>query len=281
MNFGNNYDEGYDQDAQGEINLGDINLVPGKKRVLNNPNNPDPNYSNDNQQGSNTNFQYNQEANITEEVSDKTMGKINQIIDSIGQYFNVEYSDLKQKLKGALIPFNKSFYQSIEQNADLYGPFWTLTTIIILMAVAGNFSTYMAMEDKSQYSYNFNLVPHAALIIYGFGFGAPVAIWFISRFIFRIEGFDLLKNMCLYGYSNVILIPVLIICIVPSSLISTIALLYFLVHSCAFLFYNVYLIIEQKAPKAKYVVLGIFGGVQFILFLALKYHFFKRIKEKK
>ena len=220
-----------------------------------------------------TNFYYNQERNVTEEISDKTMGHLNKCLENVGKYFNVELHDLKLKLKGSIIPFNKSFYQSILINADLYGPFWTFTTIIFLIALIGNFNSYIHEENKENYIYDYTHVPHAIFIIYGFGFGAPLILWIISRFVFKID-IDLITIMCVYGYSYTILIPILLICIIPFKFIATLALLYFLIHSCTFLFYNLYLMIQEKAPKAKYIVLGLLGGVQFLLFLLLKFYFF-------
>jgi hypothetical protein len=281
---GNNYQE--DSQNQDDLdNNQNIQLNPNRKKVLpniNNNNNNDSFGNNDFNQNENennqmnqpmTNFYYDKDRNVTEEISNRTVGILNKCVQYIGKYFNVELSDLKLKLKGALIPFNKSFYQSIEVNADLYGPFWTFTTIIFLIALIGNISSYVHCEDKTKFVYNYNHVPHAIFIIYGFGFGAPFLLWIISKFLFRID-IDLLINMCVYGYSYVILVPILILCIIPYRLISTLALLYFLIHSCAFLFYNMYLIIQQKAPKSKYFVLGLLGGVQFILFLLLKFYFF-------
>jgi hypothetical protein len=220
-----------------------------------------------------TNVQVNKDTNVTEQISHMTMGHLNKCLGFIGKYFDVELNDIKLKLKGAILPFNKSFYQSIEINADLYGPFWIFTTIIFLIAVIGSFTNYMNSEDKEKFVYNYNHVPHAVFIIYGFGFGAPLILWIISKFIFRID-IDLITNMCVYGYSYAILIPVLLICIIPFKLVSTLSLLYFLIHSCAFLFYNMILIIQNKAPKSKFLVIGLIGGIQFTLFLLLKFYFF-------
>ena len=164
-------------------------------------------------------------------------------------------------------------YQSILINADLYGPFWTFTTIIFLIALIGNFSSYIHAEDKENYIYDYTHVPHAIFIIYGFGFGAPFILWIIMKFLFKID-IDLITIMCVYGYSYTILIPILLICIIPFKFIATLALLYFLIHSCTFLFYNMYLVIQQKAQKSKYVVLGLLGGIQLLLFFFLKFYFF-------
>ena len=220
-----------------------------------------------------SNLMFNKDQNVVEEKSNKFLSFLDKYKESFGKYFNVEVSDIKQKLKGSLIPFNKSFYESIEINADLYGPFWIFTTIIFLIALIGNFSSYVHAEDKTKFVYDYNHVPHAIFIIYGFGFGAPIVLWIIMKFIFRID-IDLVTNMCIFGYSYTILIPILLICIIPFKLISTLALLYFLIHSCTFLFHNMYLVIQQRAQKSKYVVLGLLGGIQLLLFFFLKFYFF-------
>ena len=280
-NFHQNFDSQNQENFQGDMNY------PGEERIENNgfgdmedqTNNMNKNLDNVNMdnpelnQNPLSNLIYNKEQNVVEEKSNKFLSCLDKCKESFGRYFNVELIDIKQKLKGALIPFNKSFYQSIEINADLYGPFWIFTTIIFLIALIGNFSSYMHAEDKNKFVYDYNHVPHAIFIIYGFGFGAPILLWLIMKFIFRID-IDLITNICIYGYSYTILIPILLICIIPLKLISTLALLYFLIHSCTFLFHNMYLVIQQKAQKSKYVVLGLLGSIQLVLFFFLKFYFF-------
>ena len=288
MNDSNNDDVNYPENFDGmqhQIDEQQNDDLMNQNINLQDENKSEPNIYEDGQEkndfrsGNNnqpqTNFQYNKDSNLTEEISNKTMNSVNKCLEKIGKYFNVELPDIKQKLKGAVIPFNKSFYQSIETNTDLYGPFWTFTTIIFLIAIFCNIHSYFNTVDKTQFKYDFTCVPHSALIIYGFGFGVPFILWIISRFVFKID-INLITNLCVYGYSYVILIPVLIICVIPFNIVCTLALLYFLVHSCIFLFYNMFLLIQQKAPKSKYLVLGLLGGVQLILFLTLRYYFFNK-----
>ena len=257
----------------GNIGIGDIPQNLEKFGAMNrypaNINLNDPNLDKEDLK----NLIFNENQNVVEEKSNKFLSFLDKYKESFGKYFNVELEDTKQKIKGSLIPLNKSFYQSIDIEADLYGPFWILTTIIFLISLIGNFSSYIYAEDKEKFVYDYNHVPHAILIIYGFGFGAPVILWLIMKFIFRID-IDLVTNICIYAYSYTILIPILLICIIPFKLISTLALLYFLLHSCTFLFYNMYLVIQQKAQKSKYVVLGLLGGIQLTLFFFLKFYFF-------
>ena len=89
------------------------------------------------------NLMFNKNQNVVEEKSKSIFSFLDKFKESFSKYINVELNDIKQKLKGSLIPFNKSFYQSIEVNADLYGPFWIFTTIIFLISLIGNFSSYI------------------------------------------------------------------------------------------------------------------------------------------
>jgi len=41
------------------------------------------------------------------------------------------------------VPFNRDFYALANDKPDLYGPFWIYTTLIFLVAVAGNLSAYI------------------------------------------------------------------------------------------------------------------------------------------
>lgn len=261
----NGYDEFQDEDLNNNIQIN------GPSELENNRNQNQNQNQNQNSQLANGN------STITEKVSNVTLNYVNNSLGFIGQYFNVELDDVISKLKGACIPLNKSFYESVEKTPELYGPFWTFTTIIFLITVTGNLSSYLSSDNN--FSSNFNFMPYAALFIYGFGFGAPFIIYLLSKFVFKVE-ILLITNLCVYGYSFVILIPVLFICAIPSEFLETICLLYYLIHSSIFLFYNVYLLISEKAPKAKFPILGVIGGFQLILFFALKFYFFKHIQKK-
>ena len=279
-NFNQNFDSNNQENSQnndmefnGEEQIGNMDKNFEQFGAINRyPENVDMNNPNINQNVL-AKLIFNKDQNVVEEKSNKFLSFLDKYKESFGKYFDVELNDIKQKLKGSLIPFNKSFYQSIETNSDLYGPFWIFTTIIFLIALIGNISSYMHSENKEKFVYDYNHVPHAIFIIYGFGFGAPFTLWLIMKFLFKID-IDLITNICIYGYSYTILIPIILICIIPFKLISTLALLYFLIHSCTCLFYNMYLVIQQKAQKSKYVVLGLLGGIQLLLFFFLKFYFF-------
>ncbi len=216
-------------------------------------------------------------SNTTEEISKNTMSTINTYLSFLGKYFDVEIDEIESKLKSALVPFNKNFYTLAEKNADLYGPFWILTTIIFIITFAANLSNYF--NNPEQFVYNFNFVPYAALVIYGFGFGTPIVIFLLMRFVFRVE-IALMTNVCVYGYSFAILGPVLLACVIPSDLVEALLLLGWLVCSSFFLLWNVLKFIAEKAEKSKYIILGLILGIQVVLFLTLKFYFYAQVMKK-
>ena len=147
----NNFNQNLDSENQENYNReeGDNN-----EQLEGNENQLEAMNRNPNVQGQNPlmKFIYNKNQNVVEEKSNQILSCLDKYKESFGKYFNVELNDIKLKLKGALIPFNKSFYQSIDINADLYGPFWIFTTIIFLIALIGNFSAYYHAEDKKNLS---------------------------------------------------------------------------------------------------------------------------------
>ncbi len=89
--------------------------------------------------------------NVTEEVSNSVINKINSNLQFVGKHFNVEVDDIQQKLISSVLPMNKKFYQLAEASPDLYGPFWIFTTLVFLVTFAGNVSNYLSLRIKNIY----------------------------------------------------------------------------------------------------------------------------------
>ena len=88
--------------------------------------------------------------------------------------------DIRSRLIASLIPFNTKFHQLYKDKPDLYGPFWVYTTLVIMLAVAGNLSRYMQMDN---FTYNFNFIPVAATVLYCMALGLPMALKLVMRFV--------------------------------------------------------------------------------------------------
>jgi hypothetical protein len=80
-----------------------------------------------------------------EEASNSYLRKLNDKLNFIGKYFDVEQEDIKEKLICSVYPFNTNFQKLAEKTPDLYGPFWIYATLVFIVAVAGNISNYISV----------------------------------------------------------------------------------------------------------------------------------------
>ena len=69
-------------------------------------------------------------------------------------YFNVENTDIKSRILHSLIPFNPRFYDIIDNNPDLYGPFWISSTLILTIAASGGLHRYLYVSCTLLFSLN-------------------------------------------------------------------------------------------------------------------------------
>lgn len=123
-------------------------------------------------------------------------------LDFFREYFDVTTIDIRSRLLTSLIPFNRKFYTMYKEKPDLYGPFWIYTTLIIVLTVAGNFSRYL-QSGTEKFTYNFNYIPIAAIVIYSVGFGLPLALKVLMKFLganFFSGSFIEVRTLLLFNY---------------------------------------------------------------------------------
>ena len=120
-------------------------------------------------------------------------------IEFFVQYFDVSTDDIRNRLITSLIPFNSRFHQLYKDKPDLYGPFWIYTTLIIMLAIAGNLSRYFQMGSAG-FTYNFNFIPVAATVLYSMALGLPLALKVLMRFL----GVDLFNGTFIEVSSNTV-----------------------------------------------------------------------------
>ncbi|XVF06110.1 hypothetical protein REPUB_Repub06bG0019700 [Reevesia pubescens] len=129
-------------------------------------------------------------------------------------YFDVDTSDVLDRLKESLFPFRGTFTEKTSTNPDLYGPFWICTTLIFVAASIGTFVTYIAHKiKKKEWDYDINLVTWSAGVFYGFVTVVPLALYVILKYFSAPSG--LVQLFCLYGYSLFVFIPALCLSVVP------------------------------------------------------------------
>lgn len=115
----------------------------------------------------------------------------------------------------ALYP-RSNFLDVLEGNPDLYGPFWIATTVVFILFMTGTISWKLAATGQEHYSYDFSLLSGAAGLVYGYTLVIPIGLWATLKW-FGSESANLMECWALYGYANLIWIPVSLISWSPLS----------------------------------------------------------------
>lgn len=152
-------------------------------------------------------------------------------LSNYSQYFDVDTAEVVRRCYAALWP-RANFLDVLEGNPDLYGPFWIATTVVFILFLTGTISWKLAHEGKGHFGYNFSLLSGmlkasvtdimnslttgAAGLIYGYTGVVPIGLWLTLKW-FGSESANLLECWALYGYSNLIWIPVALISWSPIS----------------------------------------------------------------
>ena len=64
------------------------------------------------------------------------------------QWFNVDTSDVLLRLRCSIWPFfTHSFFETIGEAPDMYGPFWICATLVFVIGVAANLNTWIRIPD--------------------------------------------------------------------------------------------------------------------------------------
>lgn len=104
----------------------------------------------------------------------------------------------------------------MEGNPDLYGPFWIATTVVVILFLTGTISSYLAHNGKEHFAYDFKLLSGAAGLVYGYTLFIPLGLWAVLKW-FGSESANVLECWALYGYANLIWIPVALVSWSPLS----------------------------------------------------------------
>lgn len=130
-------------------------------------------------------------------------------------YFDVDTQTVLQRCYTTLIPTQFSNYIGNHlQPADLYGPFWTQTTLIFALflssSLAASISAYLSTPGTEAYDYNFALLGSAMGIVYVYGLVVPVLLWIALRYL-GVGEWSMVEAIAVWGYAQFVWIPVAVI----------------------------------------------------------------------
>jgi hypothetical protein len=193
------------------------------------------------------------------------------------QFFDVDSEQILGRLLRALSPW-KPFFLPEDPKADLYGPFWIATTLVFLVAVAGNLVSYLAYLPSSKspvWRYDMQKMTSAATMFYGAITLLPLAASITLSRVLLVADLALSKLICLWGYSLTAFVPVSLLCIIPSDLFHYLVFAAGFAFSVGFLLKQVYPVIPQAVMKPYgFALLGSIALTHFGLVAACKLYFF-------
>lgn len=109
----------------------------------------------------------------------------------------------------------RNYISSYLEPADLYGPFWTLTTLIfclfVFSSLAASIAAYLSDPDTASPTdpivYDFGLLSVAVGIVYIYGLAFPVLLWLGLRYL-GVGEWSIIEAISLWGYAHFVWIPV-------------------------------------------------------------------------
>ncbi|KAG5954871.1 hypothetical protein E4U58_007421 [Claviceps cyperi] len=193
-------------------------------------------------------------------------------ISFYSQFFDVDTSAVLQRCWAALYP-RANFLDVLEGNPDLYGPFWIATTVVLILFLGGTISDWLSSRGTAQFAYDFRLLSGSAGLVYGYTLFIPMVLFLALRY-FGSESANLLECWALYGYSNLIWIPVAIISWSPIEILNWTFVSVGFGLSVAFLIRNLYPVLSATDRQVSKVLLIIVLVLHAGLAITIKILFF-------
>lgn len=108
-----------------------------------------------------------------------------------------------------LLPGSSNYLsEHVIPSPDLYGPFWTLTTLIfclyVFSSLAHSIASYLSSEPID---YDFQLLSLAFILVYVYGIGWPALVWAALRWQ-GLGEWSLIEAISVWGYGQFVWIPV-------------------------------------------------------------------------
>lgn len=121
-----------------------------------------------------------------------------------------------------LLPTSRNYLSThLTPSADLYGPFWTLTTLIfslfVFSSLASSIAAYLSDPEASSptdpIEYDFGLLSIAFGLVYSYGLGVPILLWLGLRYL-GVGEWSIIEAVAVWGYGQFVWIPVAVSVIV-------------------------------------------------------------------
>ncbi|KAF8439218.1 Yip1 domain-containing protein [Terfezia claveryi] len=194
-------------------------------------------------------------------------------LEFYAQFFDVDTNEVLRRCGATLFP-KTNFLDLLDGNPDLYGPIWITTTVVLTLFLSSTIQGYFASTNDKPYRYNFDLLSGAAGLMYGYTGIIPLALWGGLKW-YGSEGANLLECLCLYGYANLIWIPIAIASASPIAILNWVFVAVGFGLSVAFLLRNLDPVVRATGSKTSKIMLLVVILLHAGLSLTIKILFFQ------
>ena len=162
------------------------------------------------------------------------------------QFFDVDTDDVLRRARHALLtPWHGGFQSVYDDTPDLYGPFWVCATLVFVIAMGGQYASYLSGDAAKRASWNFDAhaVAASAFATYGYVFLVPALVYVALRCVANVapggdQNLSLIGLVCTYGYGCAAFVPASVASVVPSELFRVVAFALAAVAGATFLLVN-------------------------------------------
>ncbi|RCH77543.1 hypothetical protein CU098_005315, partial [Rhizopus stolonifer] len=115
-------------------------------------------------------FSSNQNMNKSS-CNQSNVGKPIWSVEYYAQFFDVNTSQVIERCLKSMYPVGDFAHDTLNNNPDLYGPFWIATSVVfsvfVCSSLAGSLAAYMSGKP---YVYDFTLLSFAVVVVYIYAF---------------------------------------------------------------------------------------------------------------
>ncbi|MCJ1370471.1 hypothetical protein MMC20_001684 [Loxospora ochrophaea] len=210
--------------------------------------------------------------NPTSSTSPSSSKRLLWTLSFYAQFFDVDTAEVLRRARSALFP-RSNFLDILDGNPDLYGPIWIATTVVFILFLTATISQYLARRHEGHFEYDFRILSGAAGLVYGYTALVPVALWGVLKW-FGSEGASVLECWALYGYANLIWVPVALISWSPIEVLNWVFVAVGFAVSGVFLVRNLWPVVSATDKKTSRVLLVVVVVLHAGLAVAIKELFF-------
>ncbi|KAH9943095.1 Yip1-domain-containing protein [Epithele typhae] len=197
-------------------------------------------------------------------------------------YFDVDTKTVLRRCYTTLLPHTQNYLSAhLTPSADLYGPFWTLTTLIfslfVFSSLASSISAYLSDPADSSAAvvleYDFGLLSTAVGLVYAYGLGVPVLLWLALRYL-GVGEWSVIEAVAVWGYGQFVWIPVALLNVIPVPIVRWVLTGVASLISGWFLVANVYPILATADAKPVRLIIIVLAAMHAAVALCFQILFF-------